>query len=77
MEGALVRAGMLMVKLAQKHYIEPRLMKIKGSNGSTQVQKFMNSDLEGGFGLHAEAGSGLPRTRAGKQARIEFMLTTI
>ena len=73
-EGALVRAGMLMVKLAQKHYIEPRLMKIKGANGSTQVKKFLNSDLAGGFGLHAEAGSGLPRTRAGKQARIEFML---
>lgn len=73
-ETALVRAGMLMVKLAQTHYTEPRFMKIKGENGSTQVRKFMNSDLEGGFGLHAEAGSGLPRTRAGKQARIEFML---
>lgn len=74
MEAALVRAGSLMVKLAQKHYTEKRFMKIKGSNGSTQVKKFMNSDLEGGFSFHAEAGSGLPRTRAGKQARIEFML---
>jgi hypothetical protein len=35
----------------------------------------MNADLEGGFSFHAEAGSGLPRTRAGKQARIEFLLT--
>jgi hypothetical protein len=42
-------------------------MKIKGANGSTQVKKFMNADLEGGFSFHAEAGSGLPRTRAGKQ----------
>lgn len=73
-EAALVRAGMLMVKLAQQYYIEPRLLKIKGENGTTQVRKFMNSDIEGGFGFHAEAGSGLPRTRAGKQARIEFML---
>jgi negative regulator of replication initiation len=74
MESALVRAGKLMVNLAQKHYTEQRFMKIKGANGSTQVKKFMNSDLEGGFSFHAEAGSGLPRTRAGKQARVEFML---
>jgi len=75
LESSLVRAGMLMVKLAQKYYIEPRLMKITGSNGAVQVKKFMNADLEGGFSFHAEAGSGLPRTRAGKQSRIEFMLT--
>jgi hypothetical protein len=75
MENALVRAGMLMVKLAQKYYIEERTLKIIGSNGAVQVRKFMNSDLEGGFSFRAETGSGLPRTRAGKQARIEFMLT--
>jgi hypothetical protein len=74
-EDSLALAGMLMVKLAQKYYTEPRLLKIRGANGSVQVQKFLNADLEGGFSFHAEAGSGLPRTRAGKQARIEFLLT--
>jgi hypothetical protein len=39
-----------------------------------QVKKFKNADLAGGFSFHAEAGSGLPRTRAGRQSRIEFML---
>jgi hypothetical protein len=39
------------------------------------VKKFKNSDIDGGFSFHAEAGSGLPRTRAGKQQRIEFMLS--
>jgi hypothetical protein len=65
---------MLMIKLAQKYYTEPRLLKITGSNGSVRTRKFMNADLQGGFSFHAEAGSGLPRTRAGKQSRIEFML---
>jgi len=74
LESALVRAGMLMVKLAQVYYTEERTLKIVGSNGGVQVKKFRNADLEGGFTFHAEAGSGLPRTRAGKQARIEFML---
>lgn len=74
LEAALVRAGMLMAKLAQRYYVEERMLKIKGSNGAVQVQKFLNADLEGGFSFHAEAGSGLPRTRAGKQARIEMML---
>jgi hypothetical protein len=74
METALAQAGMLMAKLAQKFYIEQRILKIVGAGGSVRVKKFLNTDLEGGFSFHAEAGSGLPRTRAGKQARIEFLL---
>jgi len=69
-EEALTRAGTLMVKLAQTYYIEPRLMKIKGANGSLQVKKFMRADLEGGFTFRVEAGSGLPRSRAGRQQSI-------
>jgi len=75
LEAALVRGGMLMVKLAQKYYQEPRLLKIKGANGAVQVRKFLNADLAGGFSFNAEPLSGLPRTHAGKQMRIEFMLT--
>lgn len=74
LEEALVRAGHIMASFAQQYYIEPRLLKIIGSGGSVQVKKFKNSDISGGFSFHAEAGSGLPRTRAGRQARIEFML---
>jgi hypothetical protein len=74
MEGALVRAGHIMASFAAEYYIEPRLLKIMGSGGTVQVKKFKNSDISGGFSFHAESGSGLPRTRAGKQARIEWML---
>ena len=74
LEEALVRAGHIMASFAQAYYIEPRLLKIIGAGGSVQVKKFKNSDISGGFSFYAEAGSGLPRTRAGKQAQIEFML---
>lgn len=74
MEESLARAGMMLVKLAQVYYIEPRLLKIKGPAGSNQVYHFLNSDLQGGFSFKAEAGSGLPRTRAGRMARIEQLI---
>lgn len=73
MEDSLARAGNLMAKLAQKYYTEPRLLKVIGAGGTAKARQFMNSDLEGGFSFHAEAGSGLPRTRAGRQARIESL----
>ena len=74
MEDALARAGDLMIKYAQRFYEEPRLLKIRGAGGSVQVQKFLNSDLEGGFSFHAETGSGLPRTRAGQVQQIKEMV---
>ena len=74
LEESLVRAGHIMASYAAEYYIEPRLLKIIGSGGSVQVKKFKNSDISGGYSFHAESGSGLPRTRAGRQARIEWMM---
>ena len=74
MENALARAGDLMVALAKKYYAEPRLLRIKGPGGGMQVRKFMNTDIAGGFGFSAEAGSGLPRTRAGQFQQIKEMM---
>jgi hypothetical protein len=74
LEESLVRAGYLIAMLAQKFYSEERMMRVKGANGSIATRKFMAADLKGGFAFHAQAGSGLPRTRAGKQARIQFLL---
>lgn len=73
-EDSLARAGNLMAKLAKKFYNEPRMLKVIGPGGTPKVSQFLNSDIEGGFSFHAEAGSGLPRTRAGRQARIESLM---
>lgn len=75
MEDSLARSGGLMAILAQKFYTEPRMLKIIGPGGTTKVKRFLGSDIDGGFSFYAEAGSGLPRTRAGRQARIEQLVS--
>lgn len=70
-ESSLARAAKLLLILAQEYYVEPRLLKIRGGGGSQQVKKFKGADIKGGVDVMAESGSGLPRTRAGRQARIE------
>lgn len=70
LEESLSRAGWLMVLLAQTYYTEPRLFKIKGQGGSVRVRKFVQADLKGGFSFSPTSGSGLPRSRAGRQERI-------
>lgn len=74
MEDGLAKAGDIMASLAQHFYNEPRMLKIIGPGGSTKVKRFLGSDIDGGFSFYAEAGSGLPRTRAGKSARIEQLI---
>ncbi len=70
LEDSLARAGMLMITLAQKFYIEPRLMRIRGAGGSTQVKKFEQADIAGGFTFRPRYGTGLPRSRQGKHDAI-------
>jgi hypothetical protein len=75
MEKALERCGNLMLNLAQKYYTEPRLMMLSGGAGSKpRVEQFEHADVLSGLQIKVEAGSGLPRTRAGKQARVFQML---
>jgi len=75
MEKALERAGNLMLNLAQEYYTEPRLMMLNGGAGSKpRVEQFEHADILSGLQIKVEAGSGLPRTRAGKQARVFQML---
>ena len=74
MEKSLERAGNLMLQLAQKYYTEPRTMIISGSGSKPKIERFEDADLIKGVSVKVEAGSGLPRTRAGKQARVMQML---
>ena len=69
-ENALEKAGQIMLVLAQKNYIEPRLVKIRGTSGASQIKEFTKADLNASTSVNVEAGSGLPRTRAGREMRI-------
>lgn len=70
LERALTNAGELMIALAQQYYQEPRLLKVYGAGGSTKAKRFTQADIQGGVSVAVETGSALPRTRAGRQARI-------
>ena len=74
MEKTLERAGNLMLQLAQQYYTEPRTMIITGSGSKPKVERFDDADLIKGVSIKVEAGSGLPRTRAGRQARVMQLL---
>lgn len=71
MEKGLAKAGQQLLALAQKYYAEERMLQIKGPGGSVQVKKFKQADIQGGVSIDVETGSGLPRTRAGRQAQVE------
>ena len=74
MEKTLERAGNLMLELAQKYYQEPRMVMIKGAGSRPKIQRFESADILSGVQVKVETGSGLPRTRAGRQARVLQML---
>jgi hypothetical protein len=74
MEKTLERCGNLMLQLAQQYYTEPRTMIITGSGSKPKIKRFEDADLIKGVSIKVEAGSGLPRTRAGRQARVMQLL---
>lgn len=68
-ERTLEKAYNFMLGLGQQFYDSPRLLKVAGSSGADKERYFKGADLNG-VTIRVEAGSGLPRTRAGRQARI-------
>jgi len=70
MELAIGRAGNMMLALAQAYYKEPRTVQVVGSHGVGASRAFSSADIAGNIDVRVEAGSGLPRTRAGRQARV-------
>jgi len=74
MEKTLELAGNLMLELAQKYYTEPRMMMLTGPGAKPKIERFESADILAGVGVKVETGSGLPRTRAGRQARVLQML---
>jgi hypothetical protein len=70
MEKSLEKAGNMLLMIAQKYYSEPRMLIINGSGSKPKVERFESADLLAGVQVRVESGSGLPRTRAGRQARV-------
>lgn len=69
-EKSLELLANLLIQMAQKFYVEPRLIQIKGASGQKYVEHFTRANLSSGISVKCETGSSLPRTRAGRQARV-------
>lgn len=75
-ERSLELAANLMLQMAQKYYIEPRIVQVVGATGQRRVEQFSNANLASGVTVKVETGSSLPRTRSGRQARVLQMVQT-
>jgi hypothetical protein len=56
--------------LVQRHYTEPRLLKIRGEQGIEPIADFMGAELLGEVDVRVSAGSLEPRTRESIEAKI-------
>jgi hypothetical protein len=69
-EEAIASALMVLLGLAKQYYVEPRLINITGTVGSTQVKEFMMSSIDDGTKIHVETLSSLSHSRAGRMQQI-------
>ncbi len=71
-ENQLADLGNMMLALAGEHYDEARILSMVGSANRMKVKSFLSAkkNLANGAVIRTEAGSSMPRTRAGRQARI-------
>lgn len=56
--------------LVQRHYTEPRLLKIRGEQGIEPIADFLGAELLGEVDVRVSAGSLEPRTRESIEAKI-------
>jgi len=73
MEDAIADLGQIMLSLAQKYYVEPRVLKVTGTGSKFKVKQFTKADISGGITIRVESGSGLPRTRAAQAGTDHVM----
>lgn len=61
------------LEFARVYYTNERMMEITGHNGKPQIIAFKGSRIPDNVSIHTEASSSMPRTRAGKLARVMFL----
>jgi hypothetical protein len=75
MEEALSEAGTRILDLVDKYYDQDRLIKVSGPDGAWDVAAFKENMLKGMAEIQVQAGSGMPQSKAAKQAAIQQILT--
>lgn len=72
-EIALGKVFQTCLELARVYYTDERMLEIVGTNGKPQIVAFKGSRIPDTVSIHTEASSSMPRTRAGKLARVMFL----
>jgi hypothetical protein len=67
-EEAVEKTGKAMLSLVDQFWDAQRLVKVTGVNNMLETFEFSKSDVAGNTDFRVQAGSGLPRSRAAKQA---------
>lgn len=69
-ELSLSRCLEMCLKYAREYYTEERFLPITGESGRAQIVAFQGRGIPSNISIYTEAGSSLPRTRAGRMARV-------
>lgn len=75
MSVALEEAGERVLWLAGRYYTDERHIRVTGEDGAWDVLAFKGNFLKGHTDIEVQIGSGLPQSKAAKQAAISQMLT--
>jgi len=67
-EEATEKTGKAMLSLVDQYWDAERLVKVTGVNNMLETFEFSKSDVAGNTDFRVQAGSGIPRSRAAKQA---------
>jgi hypothetical protein len=75
MEETLANAGKRILDLIDRYYDEERHIRVAGPDGAWDVAAFKDNMLKGCAEIQVQAGSGMPQSKAAKQAAIAQILT--
>jgi hypothetical protein len=74
MEKTLEDAGRRLLQLMARYYSDERTMALGGEDGSWDVRRWKGQMLNGNDDVSVQAGSGMPRSKAAKQAAMSDVL---
>lgn len=77
MEQALAGAGQRLVHLMARYYTDQRVVRIAGDDGRWEFVTYRKGMLPDDQGIDVQAGSGLPQSKAAKQAAIQEVLNML
>lgn len=77
MEIALAEAGTRLLTLVNAYYTDNRIVRINGEEGAWDIFDFRGAMLKGNNQVEVQAGSGMPRSKAAKQAAMTETLNLL